>query len=382
MYSEDHTDFQPSKKPVLPNREDEILGLRTFIKLSGLGEPERMNTGAGTFDFKSIIDRIMGRGDSDALVKLIALVREQDPDSDLLTQIRIDHLPGPKVAGSTDQSIADVIRILDQFPETAPASEIIRIIFEETKELVVGGDDILNVISLGMPKVNPMRAVRLATALGIPPSEIEGRSLDQLLAYLSDLSKRVDELQDFEAAETSFQVTRHFLPEIRMLDRVTMQTGVECVLYASYNLAQAALAQGADIKPVDITEMQQRIPQGEGTRYRTFGGKWLDYMAEKGFDVHADFNWGEAIKLMEQRKGGLFMRIFADHAVAVVGVRHTQEQPPELQFLVANSLENYWPIAEKNEPVWVRALELISKAQMLKAGEDTRHDIYLLTWDF
>jgi len=103
---------------------------------------------------------------------------------------------------------------------------------------------------------------------------------------------------------------------------------------------------------------------------------------EKGYKISNDYSWGEAFKYLSEKKGGLIMRILDDHAIAITGIRHNQDNPPKLEFLVANSLATYPPQPpDPRKPVWVNAREIVSQVTLLKEGQDSRINSYLVTWN-
>ena len=355
---------------VAPSRNEEMPGVRRFMVLSGLGQPEEQRGAvAGAFSFKSIIDALTGKGRPKALEELIKVAGQDD---EMLAKITLGDLPYSNDVGKNEVLLKDAIE--------APGGEIIQILLDEAKDLSrSNAHGELNIETRA--SINPLRLQRLARTLNIDSVLLENKNLAQLLNYFSELSKRVDEIEDFKAAEFSYIVTGKRVGQIQMLDQVQMQTGVECVLYATANLAQAASNQMAIVSSVSISEMQAVVPRGEGTNYRTIGPEWTAYLQDKGFTVHPDFNWAEALNAIENRNGGLVMRIFADHMIAIVGIRHSNTEPPQLEFCVANSLAGYWPQAESGRPVWVKALDVVARTSLLKAGQDLRNDSYLLTWD-
>jgi len=322
------------------NPPSEFPGLRRFIELCGCGSPENFYVTVASAKPRRLLNTIK---------KLIG------------KNVESEH-------------IIDEIKIL--FPQVPidPEDELV-LLLEEIQRNSSDSPD----IKILSPTVNTDKIQRIADILGINPTEIQDHNLSQLFFYFSELTKRVDELIDFATYETSLQIHSQSFPEISMLGSVAMQTGFECIPYATLNLANAARNQHALVENISLEEMQQRIPTGEGTSYRILGTNWANFLREKGFSIHNDFSWGEAFDYMKKREGGLVLRIFEDHAIAVVGVRFDHSSQ-SLQFLVANSLQNYWPYAEPGKPVWVNAKEVISKTMLLKTGETARIDNYLVTW--
>lgn len=323
------------------NIPSEFPGLRRFVAMCGYGSPEIFHTAVASAKSKQLLNTIK------------RLIGKNIEPEELKIEINVP----------TSQTPPD------------PEDELVIHLLEEIREHTTSESEIT---VLG-PTINEDRLKRIADILGIDPAEIQGHNLSQLLLYFSDLSKRVDELVDFSTYETSLQIHPSPFPEISMLETIIMQAGLECVLYATLNLASAAKTQNAFVEDVSLEEMNQRIPKGEGTSYRILGVDWINYLKEKGFAINNDFNWGEAFDYIKKREGGLVLRIFEDHAIAVVGVRFDNSSQ-SLQFLVANSLSNYWPYAEPGKPVWVNAKEVISKTVLLKSGETGRIDNYLVTW--
>ncbi len=363
---------------IAPDNFTEMPGLRKFIAISGHGTPEDFQVPAGAFSFKSILDGLLGRGTTDDFNKLIKLFKSHKTGSldETLSQIKLtDISPG---RAPEDTTLLEAVKLLEQDDNTKGVTEILRVL---TEELGVRSDEDLNAqVKVDQP-INPPQIARLAAALNIPEAELQDISLATMLQYLSTLSKRVDELADFSAAETSFLVTRERIPEVRMLDDVILQTGLDCVPYAMHNLIRAANNQGAEVAPVTLDEIKQWTPRAEGSGFRHMvSGRLLsDLLPSKGFTAHSDFSWGEAIKLIRERRGGLFLRINSSHAVAVVGIRHANTDLPQIEFLVANSLSG---IGEKGRPYWVNAKELVSQTELLNTGigQTERRDNFLITW--
>lgn len=355
---------------VSPGPEDEMPGIRNFAAVCGFRDPNNLpflfETGA-TARPKQIID---------GLIRLLS--KEGQAEKNIL-RITIDELIAP-VGEPIGLTLEDTVALLEKNPETQDASGLIRLLADIGTDVGKLTDEELKTLVKPLAQVINQRTIeRLAEMLGVPVTQIGNQDYHHFLAYIAELSRRVGELEDFAAYQTSLHVSGKRLIEVAMLseNQVREQTGVECVLFATLNLVGAVKKQGGLTSDITLQELEARIPLGANTRYRTFTVEWIGLMQENGFTVSGDFIWADAINLMQQRKAGLILTVFSDHALAVVGVRQNNDTPAKIEFLVANSLSNYWPGKKLS---WVKADELISKTAFLKPGETTRPQLYLASW--
>lgn len=370
----------PREWVVAPALSDEYPGARRFFELSGFGRPEQpeIMTAGAIPNLKQIIDGLINLlKDPKDLISL--LPTGQRPDVTTLERIKIQNLPGVTSTGEEPPQIT-MPEAMTQLPQET--QEIIRILITEIAEAAVPTPDENFRIDV-THVVSPQRLITLAKVLGIPETLLESKqTLQELLTYFAELSRLAGEITDLAAAESALLTLNKRIPETAMLDTVIPQTGVECVLYAIFNLWRAARNQNAIVDNITIDELANRIPRGPGTMYRNYGESLAPFLREKGFKVNIEFGWGEALRLIRERQAALFVSIYDDHALAVVGVRHSSDQPPRIEFLVANSLAPYWPQPPSpNKPVWVPAQELIAKTTLRDPGIAAKHSIYLISWN-
>lgn len=167
---------------------------------------------------------------------------------------------------------------------------------------------------------------------------------------------------------------------------VEMQSGVECVLYATLNAIKTAVRGGFRITPAQprrlLEDMGSQIPRRTEYSYRRMGAEWINWLRSKDLIVQNDFIWREALLALKDGKGAFVARIDVDHAVAIVGLR-ANESTERLEFLVANSLPQY-PVADRVGRLnWIPGLEFLERIAVSPAGTGARstQDLYLLRWD-
>lgn len=370
-----------------------LPGIGNFMNLCNPGylNPESAVAGAGP-NLKGLLKGIFKFNQEGQLDQLIHLLPEegssQPTDDQVFSLIRIDNLVDSKTRETMSpdiQNLGDALTVMQQSSTQTEGAELIKIIIDQAVEEHSSSDGLQ--INVGTTNYDYSgRVARLASILGITPEQANYGSLEQLLTYLNLLVDRVDDVDDFLALQTSYAVSGKHLTEVVMLNDVAIQQGAECVLYSTYNLARAALNQGALIEPVSVDQMKQTVPQAMNGFYE-MGNSWKNYITSKGMEIVADFNWGQAAQHLENKTGGLILRLGETHAVAVVGIRQSERtadwQGPKIEFLVANSLPTYWPTNQENslEPVWVDGQTLIAKTNMRPAGSDYHGDNFLVTWN-
>lgn len=350
-------EFPTQELTPLP-QDQELPGLRKYIELCGRGTPENYQVIFSGYNFSETLQQLLK---NTLHIKKILQNDSEISDEELFSQIKFDYQ-------NVEVTVLDAINFFDENPEIAEIADVLRTsVHDFARE--TRNEEI--VIDTSPEILEDQYARTMLRAIGIDEEVTPDARLGA--AYIRELRRRVRFMDDFHAVEDSLNAERRSLNSVAMLEEVEQQTGNDCVLYASYNLWRAARKQNAMLDEVRIDELKLRVPQAASNGYRDLSMEWSNYMKEKGFTISSDFNWHEAIKLIHKREAGMVVRINANHAIAVVGVRHTAEQHPKIEFLLADSLDG-------TRPKWVKGEQLISRIGTMNTQNNNQHEAFLLTW--